>query len=136
MKFIVLVAIVFSSSVFATNYKMKIGTGYERRAKDSVRTSPPYLTEMEIECSPMIMLVKKMQSQISTMTVTTDIFTFETKKSCLVMVLNSINGGESELFGQLNIPYSGTVNELQFYGTPTVLEDGYTYVPTLGISPI
>lgn len=136
MKFILFITLLFSSPLFAQIINMKIGAGYEKRDGDSIEIYSPDLKKMEIDCSSPLGVLEKIQSRIHTTAVTTNVFAIETSKSCLILMSYSIGDGPSISLGQLRIPFTGNINEIIFNGTPLVLEDGYTYTPTIGISPL
>jgi len=136
MKFILLSFLMLSSSAFSQTIKMKIGSGYIKADGDYIQIYSPDLKNMEIDCTTSLGVMESIQSTMASATVTTNIFAVNTGELCLIMLSYSINDGVSRSLGQLNIPFSGNINTTIFNGTSLELEDGYTYTPTIGISPL
>jgi hypothetical protein len=134
MKFIMLIALLLSSTAFAGTLKVKAGTGYEKRDGDYIQIFWPEYQEMEIDCSSPFGISTEVQSQMNTSTITTYIFALETHGGCSLGFGYSIDGGPSRSLGVILITSPQNINETIFSGTPVVLEDGYVYTPSFGIA--
>lgn len=108
---------------------------YEKRDGDYIQIFRPEYQEMEIDCTSPFGIFTEIQSQMHTSTVTTNIFALETNGACSIGFGYSIDGGPTRSLGVLLITSPQSINETIFYGTPLVLEDGYEYTPSFGISP-